>query len=76
MPAPGAGEVRLRVKAIGLNRAEIMVREGKYVMPTGKVPSTLGFEASGIVASCWRGRRSFLEWQDAEFHADVCTGSL
>jgi NADPH:quinone reductase-like Zn-dependent oxidoreductase len=47
-PNPGPGEVRLRVKAIGLNRAEIMFREGKYFLqPT--LPSTLGYEASGVV---------------------------
>ena len=49
LPSPGQGEVRLRVKAIGLNRAEIMFREGKYVMQAGQLPSKLGFEASGIV---------------------------
>lgn len=48
LPEPGAGEVRLRVQAIGLNRAEIMFREGNYlVQPV--FPSKLGYEASGIV---------------------------
>jgi NADPH:quinone reductase-like Zn-dependent oxidoreductase len=48
LPEPAAGEVRLRVKAIGLNRAEISFRQGKYlVQPT--LPSRLGYEASGIV---------------------------
>lgn len=28
--APGAGELRIRVDAIGLNRAEVMFREGGY----------------------------------------------
>lgn len=48
LPEPGAGEVRLRVKAIGLNRAEVMFREGRYLV-TPKLPSKLGYEASGIV---------------------------
>lgn len=48
IPEPGAGEVRLRVKAIGLNRAEIMLREDKYfVSPI--LPSKIGYEASGVV---------------------------
>jgi NADPH:quinone reductase-like Zn-dependent oxidoreductase len=48
LPEPGAGEVRLRVKAIGLNRAEVMFRLGRYlVQPV--LPSKLGYEASGIV---------------------------
>ena len=49
LPSPGLGEVRLRVKAIGLNRADIMFREGNYIMQTGQLPSKLGVEASGIV---------------------------
>lgn len=48
LPEPGAGEVRLRVKAIGLNRAEVMFRMGHYlVQPV--LPSKLGYEASGTV---------------------------
>ena len=48
LPEPAAGEVRLRVKAIGLNRAEVMFRSGQYLVePT--LPSKLGYEASGIV---------------------------
>ena len=46
--SPGPGEVRIRVAAIGLNRAEIMYREGVYFdKPT--FPSTLGYEAAGVV---------------------------
>ena len=28
VPQPGPGEIRLRVKALGLNRAEVMFRNG------------------------------------------------
>lgn len=48
LPEPAAGEVRLRVKAIGLNRAEVMFRQGTYLV-TPVLPSKLGYEASGIV---------------------------
>ena len=48
LPEPAAGEVRLRVKAIGLNRAEVMFRMGRYLQ-SPKLPSKLGYEASGIV---------------------------
>jgi len=45
---PGAGELRIKVDAIGLNRADIMFREGQYLeAPT--FPSRLGYEASGTV---------------------------
>jgi NADPH:quinone reductase-like Zn-dependent oxidoreductase len=54
VPEPGAGEVRLRVKAIGLNRAEIMFRQGRYLVQP-KLPSKLGYEASGIVEAIGSG---------------------
>ncbi len=45
---PGAGEVRLKVEAIGLNRAEVMFRKGQH-HEDPKLPSRLGYEAAGIV---------------------------
>lgn len=51
---PGPGEVRIRVRALGLNRAEAMIRSGRYVM-TPPLPSGLGCEAAGIVDSLGTG---------------------
>src|SRR6202140_4930064 len=48
VPAPGPHEVRIKVKAIGINRAESMWRNDKYVEPV-KYPAGLGYEAAGIV---------------------------
>jgi len=48
IPEPGKGEVRLRVEALGLNRAEVMFRRGQY-LETPTFPSKLGYEASGVV---------------------------
>ena len=45
---PKQGEVRLRVEAIGLNRAEVMFRRGQY-LESPHFPSRLGYEAAGIV---------------------------
>jgi NADPH:quinone reductase-like Zn-dependent oxidoreductase len=45
---PGKGEVRLKVQAIGLNRAESMFYHGRYVYQP-KLPAGLGYEAAGIV---------------------------
>ena len=45
---PGEGEVRLNVEAIGLNRAEVMFRQGRY-LEDPELPSRLGYEASGII---------------------------
>ncbi|MFD4601034.1 zinc-dependent alcohol dehydrogenase family protein [Streptomyces sp. NPDC058464] len=52
--APGAGEVRIRVDAIGLNRAEIMFREGAYFYAP-VYPSLLGYEAAGVVEAVGEG---------------------
>ena len=54
LPEPGPGEVRLRVKAIGLNRAEVMFRKGESFLAP-RLPSTNGYEASGIVEAVGPG---------------------
>jgi NADPH:quinone reductase-like Zn-dependent oxidoreductase len=51
---PGVGEVRLKVEAIGLNRAEVMFRQGQY-LENPVLPSRLGYEAAGIVDAIGRG---------------------
>ena len=45
---PGNGEVRLKVNAVGLNRAESMLFHGQYVEPP-KMPGGVGYEAAGVV---------------------------
>lgn len=51
---PQEGEVRLQVKAMGLNRAEIMFRQGAY-LEQPNFPSRIGYEASGIVDAVGAG---------------------
>jgi NADPH:quinone reductase-like Zn-dependent oxidoreductase len=53
-PQPGADEIAMRVKAIGLNRAESMWRQGEYIEPV-KIPARLGYEAAGIVEAVGKG---------------------
>jgi NADPH:quinone reductase-like Zn-dependent oxidoreductase len=48
VPEPGAGEVRLRVKAIGLNRSEVLFRSGRAAV-TPSLPSLMGLEAAGLI---------------------------
>src|SRR5713101_1973010 len=50
VPEAGPGQVRIRVKAIGLNRAESMWRENQYIEPV-QFPARLGYEAVGTVDS-------------------------
>ena len=45
---PKTGEVQIRVKALGINRAEIMYRTGQYVIEP-RFPAILGYEAAGLV---------------------------
>lgn len=51
---PGAGEVSLKVEAVGLNRAESMYYHGLY-MERPNLPSGLGYEAVGIVSAVGPG---------------------
>lgn len=48
VPVPGPGEVLVRVVAAGVNRADVMQREGRYPPPRG-ASAVLGLEASGFV---------------------------
>jgi NADPH:quinone reductase-like Zn-dependent oxidoreductase len=54
LPEPGPGEILLRVKALGLNRAEIMFRNGQY-LETPVPPSQNGYEAAGIIEAVGPG---------------------
>lgn len=51
---PGIGEVRLRVKALGLNRAESMFYRGQF-LEQAQLPSRLGYEAAGMVEAVGEG---------------------
>jgi NADPH:quinone reductase len=57
-PEPRAGEVRLKVAAIGLNRAEVLFREGHYIEQP-KLPSLLGYEAAGTIEAVGPGVTGF-----------------
>jgi NADPH:quinone reductase-like Zn-dependent oxidoreductase len=51
---PGPGEVKLKVQAVGLNRAELVYMLGVY-FEQPELPSRIGYEASGIVESVGPG---------------------
>lgn len=55
-PVPKPGEVLIRVRAAGINRPDLLQREGSYPPPPG-APETLGLEVAGEVvvpAGRWR----------------------
>lgn len=50
VPRPGAGEVLVRVRAAGVNRPDVMQRQGLYPPPPG-APDIPGLEIAGTVAA-------------------------
>ena len=48
-PIPQNGEILIEVKAIGINRADLLQRSGKYPSPKGW-PEWPGLEVSGVIA--------------------------
>jgi putative PIG3 family NAD(P)H quinone oxidoreductase len=57
-PAPGPGEVLIDVAASGVNRADLMQRQGFYPPPPGAPPYP-GLECSGTVAAVGEGVTSW-----------------
>src|SRR3954466_16028994 len=49
LPAPGPGEVLIRVAAAGVNRPDVMQRRGLYPPPPG-APTIPGLEVAGTIA--------------------------
>lgn len=54
VPAPGPGEILIRVAAAGVNRPDLIQRMGMYPPPPG-APDTLGLEVAGEVAAVGAG---------------------
>ncbi|KAH8696516.1 quinone oxidoreductase [Talaromyces proteolyticus] len=49
-PIPGAGQALVKVRAFGLNRMDLLQREGLYPLPP-QAPENMGVEFSGVVES-------------------------
>ena len=54
MPTPGAGEVLIQVAAAGINRPDVMQRQGEYPPPAG-ASDIPGLEVAGTVAAVGLG---------------------
>jgi NADPH2:quinone reductase len=52
---PVPGTVRVRVAAVGVNRADILQLRGLYPAPAGAPPDVPGLEYSGVVDACGDG---------------------
>lgn len=55
---PGIGEVRVRITAIGVNRAEVMFRSSAYAHAPAFL-ARIGCEAAGVVNSVGFGVKRF-----------------
>lgn len=53
-PVCGDGQVRIRVAAAGLNRADLLQRAGHYPPPPG-VTDVLGLECAGVISEVGSG---------------------
>jgi NADPH2:quinone reductase len=66
VPHPESGEVLVRTRAAGINRADLLQRQGHYPPPPGASP-ILGMELSGTIAEVGAGTTS--RWQVGD---EVC----
>ena len=64
VPMPGQGDVLIRVAAAGINRADLLQRQGHYPPPPGASP-ILGMEVSGHIAEVGPGTESRWKVGDA-----------
>ncbi|MBK9070971.1 MAG: alcohol dehydrogenase catalytic domain-containing protein [Myxococcales bacterium] len=67
----GAGMARVRVQAVGLNRADLLQRKGQYPAPAGYPPDIPGLEFAGVIDAlgpagediCRAGRSAIACWR-------------
>jgi NADPH2:quinone reductase len=60
-PVPGAGEALVRVRAAGINGADMMQLRGLYPAPPGAPPDIPGLELAGEVVQLGEGANRFSE---------------
>jgi putative PIG3 family NAD(P)H quinone oxidoreductase len=69
-PSPGAGEVLIRVAAAGVNRPDILQRQGLYPPPPG-ASDIPGLEAAGLVEAVGAGVK---RWKKGDAVCALLTG--
>jgi len=69
-PAPGAGEVLIRVAAAGVNRPDVFQRRGRYPPPPG-ASDIPGLEVSGVIDALGPG---VTEWRVGDAVCALVTG--
>ena len=61
-PEPGDGEVLLKILAVGMNFADLLIAKGTYQVKP-RLPFALGMEACGIVEKIGAGVEKFFVGQ-------------
>lgn len=70
VPVPGPGEILVKVAAAGVNRPDVMQRQGLYPPPKG-APDIPGLEIAGTVVACGPG---VLRWREGDGVAALVIG--
>lgn len=70
LPTPGQNDVLVKVKGFGLNRMDIMQREGKYPLPPSAPKDIMGVEFSGTVV----GQTQGTDWKEGDEVFGLATG--
>jgi NADPH2:quinone reductase len=70
VPTPGPGEILVAVQAAGVNRPDVMQRQGLYPPPKG-APDIPGLEIAGRVAACGKGVE---RWREGDPVAALVVG--
>lgn len=55
VPQPGAGEILIRVASAGINRPDVVQRQGNYAPPPGAPVDIPGLEIAGEIVACGPG---------------------
>src|SRR5215467_3071650 len=71
VPSPGQGELLIKVIAAGINRADLLQRQGNYPPPPGASP-ILGMEVSGHIAEI--GPEADNRWKVGDAVCALVTG--
>ena len=59
VPRPGPGEILVKVAAAGINRPDVLQRQGGYPPPPG-APDILGLEVAGTIVEAGQGAEPFI----------------
>jgi putative PIG3 family NAD(P)H quinone oxidoreductase len=70
-PLPGNEEALVRVRASGLNRADILQRQGRYPAPAGAPENIPGIEFVGEIAGAGKGAQ---RWREGQRVFGICGG--